>query len=180
LAAYEVLKHRVVGYPPNHDPCNLLLMEADIVQAVVTDYIPAANIGLQKLADSPSDRLGISKFQVFCLSDSTHGLKVMRESQEVTEMSQVDKAWAFVNPHTQTLVKFAILEFKRTGSLKPTDWFNLSNIVSGDGNKICRQLKKYCHGYGITRAGCCTYKKLVHLLGDPSLHTTNCSTSKVD
>jgi hypothetical protein len=63
-------------------------------------------------------------------------------------------------------VRFAVLEFKRPGSIKGFEWVpatNGSGEIEGSGAKICRQLKKYAYSLALRYVSVCDFNLLILL-----------------
>ena len=176
LKYYKHLNDRRIAHSSNYDPLSSMIIETDIMRTTMNDYLLAINISLKELVS----RLNIPSLKLCCQFEFTHYMKVkLTGDEEMIWISRVDMTWAFSHLTNGSLIKFAILEFKRPEAFMHNDWFNLSSVVVGKGNKVCKQMKRYCDMYNITRAACCDYNTLalLHLMGDRTLWSSQIADS---
>lgn len=147
LAGYNNLQGKYHYVPPN--PLAAGITEGDTVLAAMNAVFQPVDMVLHQNCDG---RILAS------FSESTSSV---RTGVGRDQICRVDRSWAFYNG--QTWVKFAIVEFKRRGALKSSEWQfgGVGTTVGGKGGKICRQLKKCASLCGTPFVGCCDGEKMV-------------------
>jgi len=135
LGGYENLHENRTYTPFPTNPMCATVTEADVISVTMNAiFNPVETVLFRNSYNYP--------IKASC--EESRSISVRTTLGSANHLSRIDRSYSYWDG--QRWVTFAIMEFKRPNALVPAEWaaaFASGNEVGGDGDKLCRQLKKY-------------------------------------
>ena len=154
LSLYSNLPTDAAYYPPNEDGSLAANVESDAIAAMRHYIIGPVNVVL---------RNRFTSYNILCKSENSSVVEAQIHHVRRKVISRVDLCWQLTLANvTRT---FAVLEFKRPGSIQGDQWSVALNgqAVSGSARSICQQLCKYGNAIGLRKVAACDLNTMVLL-----------------
>jgi hypothetical protein len=163
LRLYTELPTTKSYYPPNHDQSLVTILESDAI-AAMRQYVigPVSTVMHNRF---PNRRID-------CLSEHSSTVDIVIPGVGPGKVvSRVDMCWRLYSTTRSAYYVFALLEFKRPGSILREDWLPAlyDQPVEGNARLICQQLCKYAVARNLSKVAVCDFNVLIllNLHGQP-------------
>jgi len=161
LSKYSGLAMEARYSPPNEDRSLVASVESDAIVAMRHYIIGPVNTVFH-------DRF--PSFRIECKSENSSTVIANIRGVDRKVISRVDLCWQLTVSNVS--YTFAVLEFKRPGSIQAHQWSVALNnqAIFGSARSICQQLCKYAHANNVHKVGVCDLNTMVllNLHGNPA------------